>query len=134
MKKLENFHLLVMLIALIAVGQMTQTVYVPVITDIALDFGKPAGAVQSVMAAYLFTYGASQLIYGPISDKVGRRPVILTGLFIYVLSTTAALFSPNLTMLVIASGLQGLGTGVAGVMARTMPRDLYTGISLRYAN
>ncbi|HCR3994217.1 TPA: MFS transporter, partial [Morganella morganii] len=97
MKKLENFHLLVMLIALIAVGQMTQTVYVPVITDIALDFGKPAGAVQSVMAAYLFTYGASQLIYGPISDKVGRRPVILTGLFIYVLSTTAALFSPNLT-------------------------------------
>lgn len=84
MKKLENFHLLVMLIALIAVGQMTQTVYVPVITDIALDFGKPAGAVQSVMAAYLFTYGASQLIYGPISDKIGRRPVILTGLFIYL--------------------------------------------------
>ncbi|KJF77048.1 hypothetical protein UA45_15135 [Morganella morganii] len=71
MKKLENFHLLVMLIALIAVGQMTQTVYVPVITDIALDFGEPAGAVQSVMAAYLFTYGASQLIYGPISDKIG---------------------------------------------------------------
>ncbi|MBW5408377.1 multidrug efflux MFS transporter EmrD [Morganella morganii] len=134
MKKLENFHLLVMLIALIAVGQMTQTVYVPVITDIALDFGEPAGAVQSVMAAYLFTYGASQLVYGPISDKIGRRPVILTGLFIYVLSTTAALFSPGLTMLVIASGLQGLGTGVAGVMARTMPRDLYTGISLRYAN
>lgn len=40
MRKLENFHLLVMLIALIAVGQMTQTVYVPVITDIALDFGE----------------------------------------------------------------------------------------------
>lgn len=96
MKKLENFHLLVMLIALIAVGQMTQTVYVPVITDIALDFGKPAGAVQSVMAAYLFTYGASQLIYGPISDKVGRRPVILTGvIYLCVIHDCRAVFTES---------------------------------------
>ncbi|MBI6548002.1 multidrug efflux MFS transporter EmrD [Xenorhabdus lircayensis] len=134
MRKIEHFNLLLMLIALAAVGQMTQTIYVPVIADMASDLSKPAGEVQRVMAAYLFSYGLSQLFYGPLSDKLGRRPVILVGMSIFLVATTCALFAPNLLVLVIASAFQGLGTGVAGVMVRTMPRDLYTGTTLRYAN
>ncbi len=134
MRKLEHFNLLLMLIALAAVGQMTQTIYVPVIAEIAVYFDEPSGSVQKVMAAYLFSYGFSQLVYGPLSDQIGRRPVILAGLSIFLLSTIVAIFAPTLTVLTIASGLQGLGTGVAGVMARTMPRDLYKGTALRYAN
>ncbi|MBS9423307.1 multidrug efflux MFS transporter EmrD [Photorhabdus caribbeanensis] len=134
MRKLENFYLLLILIALAAVGQMTQTIYVPVIADIAKDFNVPIGSVQRVMAAYLFSYGLSQLFYGPLSDQIGRRPVILTGMIIFLFATVCALLSPNLDVLVVASALQGLGTGVAGVMSRTMPRDLYTGTALRYAN
>ncbi|AXK26550.1 Multidrug resistance protein D [Serratia marcescens] len=123
-----------MLILLVAVGQMAQTIYVPVIADIAHDLSVRTGAVQRVMAAYLLTYGFSQLIYGPISDRIGRRPVILTGMMIFLVGALGALLSPNLTMLVAASAIQGMGTGVAGVMARTMPRDLYAGTALRYAN
>ncbi|MDD9338996.1 MAG: multidrug efflux MFS transporter EmrD [Providencia heimbachae] len=134
MRKLEHFNLLLMLIALAAVGQMTQTIYVPVIAEIAVYFDEPSGSVQKVMAAYLFSYGFSQLVYGPLSDQIGRRPVILAGLSIFLLSTIVAIFAPTLAVLTIASGLQGLGTGVAGVMARTMPRDLYKGTALRYAN
>ncbi|EPQ1335549.1 multidrug efflux MFS transporter EmrD [Serratia marcescens] len=134
MRKLENFHLLVMLILLVAVGQMAQTIYVPVIADIAHDLSVRTGAVQRVMAAYLLTYGFSQLIYGPMSDRIGRRPVILTGMMIFLVGALGALLSTNLTMLVAASAIQGMGTGVAGVMARTMPRDLYAGTALRYAN
>ncbi|BEO68395.1 multidrug transporter EmrD [Serratia marcescens] len=134
MRKLENFHLLVMLILLVAVGQMAQTIYVPVIADIAHDLSVRTDAVQRVMAAYLLTYGFSQLIYGPISDRIGRRPVILTGMMIFLVGALGALLSTNLTMLVAASAIQGMGTGVAGVMARTMPRDLYAGTALRYAN
>ncbi|CAM3278783.1 MULTISPECIES: multidrug efflux MFS transporter EmrD [Yersinia] len=134
MRKIENFHLLLMLIILVAVGQMAQTIYVPVIAEIAQDLAVRPGAVQRVMAAYLLTYGASQLIYGPLSDRIGRRPVILAGMTIFMLGALGALFSNNLPMLVAASALQGMGTGVAGVMARTMPRDLYAGTSLRYAN
>ncbi|MBD2809329.1 multidrug efflux MFS transporter EmrD [Xenorhabdus sp. Vera] len=134
MRKIEHFNLLLMLIALAAVGQMTQTIYVPVIADMASELSQPAGEVQRVMAAYLFSYGLSQLFYGPLSDKVGRRPVILAGMSIFLVATTCALLAPNLLVLVIASACQGLGTGVAGVMVRTMPRDLYTGTTLRYAN
>lgn len=134
MRKIENFHLLVMLIMLIAVGQMAQTIYIPVIAEIAHDFSVPTGNVQRVMSAYLLTYGGSQLIYGPLSDRIGRLPVILTGLCIFIFGDLCALLSDSLTMLVLASALQGTGTGVVGVMARTMPRDLYAGTELRYAN
>uniref|UniRef100_A0A3B0M6E3 Multidrug resistance protein D n=1 Tax=Arsenophonus endosymbiont of Trialeurodes vaporariorum TaxID=235567 RepID=A0A3B0M6E3_9GAMM len=134
MRKLEHFNLLLMLIVLIAVGQMTQTIYIPVIAEIAAYFAEPDGAVQSVMGAYLLFYGFSQLFYGPISDHVGRRPVILVGLIIYLIATIIAIFAPSLKILIIASALQGLGVGVAGVMARTMPRDLCIGTALRYAN
>ncbi|MGO4746141.1 multidrug efflux MFS transporter EmrD [Serratia quinivorans] len=134
MRKIENFHLLVMLTLLVAVGQMAQTIYVPVIADIAKDLSVRSGAVQRVMAAYLMTYGFSQLIYGPLSDRIGRRPVILAGMMIFLIGALGALLSNSLTMLVAASAIQGMGTGVAGVMARTMPRDLYAGTSLRYAN
>ena len=134
MRKTENFHLLVMLILLVAVGQMAQTIYVPIIADIAHDLSVPSGSVQRVMAAYLLTYGFSQLIYGPLSDRIGRRPVILAGMMIFLLGALGALLANSLSMLVAASAIQGMGTGVAGVMARTMPRDLYAGTALRYAN
>ncbi|WP_313436057.1 multidrug efflux MFS transporter EmrD [Atlantibacter hermannii] len=134
MKKLANSHLLLMLIMLIAVGQMAQTIYIPAIADMACELQVREGAVQSVMAAYLMTYGVSQLVYGPISDRVGRRPVILVGMSIFMLATLIALRTSSLPILIAASALQGMGTGVAGVMARTMPRDLFEGSSLRHAN
>ncbi|WP_251848822.1 multidrug efflux MFS transporter EmrD [Atlantibacter hermannii] len=134
MKKLANSHLLLMLIMLIAVGQMAQTIYIPAIADMARELQVREGAVQSVMAAYLMTYGVSQLIYGPISDRVGRRPVILVGMSIFMLATLIALRTSSLPILIAASALQGMGTGVAGVMARTMPRDLFEGSALRHAN
>lgn len=78
----RNINLLLMLVLLVAVGQMAQTIYIPAIADMARDLNVREGAVQSVMGAYLLTYGVSQLFYGPISDRVGRRPVILVGMSI----------------------------------------------------
>ncbi|MCR1566635.1 multidrug efflux MFS transporter EmrD [Mixta sp.] len=134
MKKLENGHLLLMLIVLVAVGQMAQTIYVPAMATIAEAFNVRDGVMQCVMAAYLMTYGGSQLFYGPLSDSIGRKPVILAGMIVFMVGALGALFAPSIDWLVAASAVQGLGTGVAGVMARTMPRDLYSGSALRQAN
>lgn len=134
MKRHKNVSLLLMLVLLVAVGQMAQTIYIPAIADMAHELNVREGAVQSVMAAYLLTYGVSQLFYGPISDRVGRRPVILVGMTIFMLATIVAMTTHSLTMLITASAVQGMGTGVGGVMARTLPRDLYEGTQLRHAN
>ncbi len=90
MKRHRNVNLLLMLVLLVAVGQMAQTIYIPAIADMARDLNVREGAVQSVMGAYLLTYGVSQLFYGPISDRVGRRPVILVGMSIFMLATLVA--------------------------------------------
>ncbi len=113
---------------------MAQTIYIPAIADMARDLNVREGAVQSVMAAYLLTYGVSQLFYGPLADRIGRRPVILVGMTIFMLATMIAITTHSLTVLILASALQGVGTGVGGVMARTLPRDLYAGTELRHAN
>src|SRR5690606_16936899 len=65
---------------------------------------------------------------------IGRRPVILAGLSIIMLATLVAMTTHSLTVLIAASAWQGMGTGVGGVMARTLPRDLYQGTQLRHAN
>ncbi|WP_312479656.1 multidrug efflux MFS transporter EmrD [Kosakonia cowanii] len=134
MKRQRNVNLLLMLVLLVAVGQMAQTIYIPAMTDMAHDLAVSKGAVQSVMAAYLLTYGISQLFYGPLADRVGRRPVILAGMSIFMLATIIAITTNSLLVLILASALQGVGTGVGGVMARTLPRDLYAGSELRHAN
>ncbi|EGZ6311079.1 MFS transporter [Salmonella enterica] len=134
MKRQRNVNLLLMLVLLVAVGQMAQTIYIPAIADMAQALNVREGAVQSVMAAYLLTYGVSQLFYGPLSDRVGRRPVILVGMSIFMVATLFAMTTHSLTVLIAASAMQGMGTGVGGVMARTLPRDLYEGTQLRHAN
>lgn len=99
--------------------QMAQTIYIPAIADMAQALNVREGAVQSVMAAYLLTYGVSQLFYGPLSDRVGRRPVILVGMSIFMVATLFAMTTHSLTVLIAASAMQGMGTGVGGVMARS---------------
>ncbi|MGL4861147.1 MAG: MFS transporter, partial [Enterobacteriaceae bacterium] len=69
---------------------------------------------------------------GPLSDRYGRRPIILFGLCLFLLACVLALRANNLTQLIVANSIQGLGTGVGGVMIRTIPRDRYSGASLRH--
>ena len=113
MKRHKNFNLLLMLVLLVAVGQMAQTIYIPAIADMAVALNVREGAVQSVMAAYLLTYGISQLFYGPLSDRVGRRPVILVGMSIFMLATLVAITTHSLPVLIAASAMQGMAPGSA---------------------
>ncbi|WP_205626054.1 multidrug efflux MFS transporter EmrD [Photobacterium aquae] len=126
--------LLFLLIILVAVGQMTQTMYVPSIPAMSEFFSVKSAYLQAVMAAYLIPYGLSQFIYGPLSDRIGRRPVILLGMGIFLLGIVSALFAPSFEWFLAASFVQGMGTGCSGAMCRTVTRDCYEGEDLHRAN
>ncbi|MDN3682939.1 multidrug efflux MFS transporter EmrD [Vibrio tapetis subsp. quintayensis] len=126
---------LTFLIAILAaVGQMTQTMYVPSIGHMASEFLVDPSALQAVMACYLIPYGLSQFVYGPLSDRIGRKPVIIIGMVVYLLGTVAALFAPSFELFLLGSFIQGVGIGCGGAMARTLTRDCFSGSDLMRAN
>ncbi|NVC94425.1 multidrug efflux MFS transporter EmrD [Vibrio natriegens] len=126
---------LTFLIAILtAVGQMTQTMYVPSIGHMASDFLVSASSLQAVMACYLIPYGLSQFVYGPLSDRLGRKPIIIAGLLIYIVGTLVALFTHQFEWFLVGSFIQGLGIGCGGAMARILTRDCFEGAELHRAN
>ncbi len=126
---------LTFLIAILAaVGQMTQTMYVPSIGHMASEFLVDPSALQAVMACYLIPYGLSQFVYGPLSDRIGRKPVIIIGMVIYLMGTVAALFASRFELFLLGSFVQGVGIGCGGAMARTLTRDCFSGSDLLKAN
>lgn len=127
-------NVLLMIIILAAVGQMTQTMYVPSMAMMADGFHVSPALLQAVMACYLIPYGLSQFVYGPLSDRFGRKPIILVGLVIYLLGTVVALMASSFHLFLIASVIQGAGIGCGGAMARTLTRDCFDGSRLHRAN
>jgi len=126
---------LTFLIAILtAVGQMTQTMYVPSIASMAKEFWVSPSSLQAVMAFFLIPYGFSQFVYGTLSDRIGRKPIILSGLVIYIVGTLIALFSTQFDWFLAGSFIQGLGIGCGGVMCRTLPRDCFSGANLHRVN
>ncbi|WP_413110751.1 multidrug efflux MFS transporter EmrD [Thaumasiovibrio sp. DFM-14] len=126
--------LLILVIIMAGVGQMTQTMYVPAIGEMAIAFGVPVGQLQAVMAAYLTSYGLTQFIYGPLSDRFGRKPILMLGMNIYLIGAIFALLVNDFSLFLVASFIQGAGTGCCGAMCRTVTRDCYEGADLQKAN
>lgn len=134
MNRHSFYPLFFLTILMVAVGQMTQTLYVPSIPVMAVDLGVSSASLQAVMACYLIPYGLSQFVYGPVSDKWGRRPVLLVGMMVFLLGTLTIQLIPTATALLVGSFIQGLGTGAGGAMSRTLMRDRYSGAELNRAN
>lgn len=82
---------------------------------------------QWVITAYLLGFGVAQIVHGTVSDRVGRRPVLLIGLAIYVLFSLVCAFTTDFTLLIIARVLQGFGSAASRVIAVSLVRDCYSG-------
>ncbi|MDD7805633.1 MAG: Bcr/CflA family efflux MFS transporter [Endozoicomonas sp. (ex Botrylloides leachii)] len=134
MKQQGFFQVLFILVVLTSCGQLTNTIYVPSMMHMATDLAVNPISIQAVMAMYLISYGFSQLIYGPLSDQYGRRPLMLIGLLIFILGSVIASVAGSFALLLFGSFMQGMGTGVGGVMSRTVMRDNYSGLQLQRAN
>jgi DHA1 family bicyclomycin/chloramphenicol resistance-like MFS transporter len=91
---------------------------------IAVDLSGTAGDIQLTLSAYMIAFGFGQVFYGPAGDRFGRRPVILSGIAIYVVASLGCAFAAEAGHLVLLRFLQGLSACGGVVLARTMVRDL----------
>ena len=125
----RNF-LLVTLGALTAFAPMATDLYLPAFPNIANSLGVDIPTVQVTLAASFAGLGAGQILYGPLSDRYGRRRPLIAGLVLFILASIGCAFSTTLPMLTSMRLLQALG-GCAGlVIARAIVRDCYTGAAM----
>ncbi|MFM9881078.1 MAG: MFS transporter [Burkholderiaceae bacterium] len=114
-----------MLALLLGLQPITTDLYLPALPALTGDLAGSLIQAQLTLTALLLAFGCSQLVWGPLSDRYGRRPVLLWGLALYVLAALACAAAPTFTWLIAARAVQGVGMGAAVVCARAIVRDLY---------
>jgi DHA1 family bicyclomycin/chloramphenicol resistance-like MFS transporter len=122
-----TFALTALLAALTAVGPLSTDMYLPSLPDIARDLGASTPLVQFTLSAYLIGFACGQIVYGPISDRHGRKPVLLAAIALFTFGTLVCMMSTSIEMLIVARTLQALGGTGAVVVTRAIVRDLYSG-------
>ncbi|GJD80134.1 multidrug effflux MFS transporter [Methylobacterium gregans] len=113
-----------LLVAVTMTGTLALHIFVPALADAAADLGTTPAAAQLTITLFLVGLAGGQLVYGPLSDRYGRRPVLIAGLGLYLAGLLLALLAPNITVLVIARVLQSLGACSTLVIGRAMVRDV----------
>jgi MFS transporter, DHA1 family, multidrug resistance protein len=122
-----TFALTALLAALNAIGPLSTDMYLSSLPDIADRLGASTAQVQLTISFYLIGVALGQMIYGPVSDRYGRKAVLLSALGVYCLASIACTFSTSVEMLYIGRAIQALGASGSIVVARAIVRDLYSG-------
>lgn len=115
------------LLAQLAFGLLAMTIGLPSMQEWPTIFGASQAAVQLTFSGYVLTYGLLQLVYGPLSDRLGRRKILMTGITITMMASVMAAMSTDLTTLIIARVLQGAGSAAGMVVGRALIQDLFQG-------
>jgi DHA1 family bicyclomycin/chloramphenicol resistance-like MFS transporter len=110
---------------LLGLQPVTTDLYLPALPTITQGFGASLPQAQLTLTALLLAFGLSQLVWGPLSDRVGRRPVLLGGTALYVVAAVGSTFSVSMDQLVVWRMLQGIAMGAGVMCARAVVRDLY---------
>lgn len=116
---------LLLLVALAMLGPLTLNILVPSLPGLASALATTKENAQLTLSFYLFGMAISQLILGPLADRFGRRPIVLIALVVYVVSSLAAEFAPNVEVLIVARVVQSFGATAGLTLGRTMIRDQY---------
>ena len=123
---MKNSNLFILVLALanasVVVGMGLIT---PSITIIKVDFNLTSDMVQLTLTVFIIAAGIGQLVFGFLSDRYGRRPILLTGSFLFVASSITSIFSPNILFLLTMRFVQGLGAAACMSMARVIINDSF---------
>ncbi len=118
--------LVALLGGLVAVAFASIGIYTPSMPAIEVFFSASTAQVQLTFSAYIIAFAVGQLLYGPLSDRYGRKPALLLGLVIYVLGSALCLAAPNIETLVVGRGVQAFGACAGPVVVRAILRDLFS--------
>ena len=127
MLKPDTLAFTVVLALLTALGPLSTDMYLPSLPAIATGLGASTGQAQMTLSAFLLGFAAGQFFYGPVSDRIGRKPVLLFGLGLFTIASLICALAPNIETLIGARFLQALGASGPIVLGRAIVRDFYEG-------
>ena len=110
-----------------AIGPFAIDMYLPALPSIGASLGASAGAVQASLMAFFISLGLGQMVYGPASDMLGRKPPLYFGLLLFAVGSVGCALAPDIQTLVVWRFIQGLGACAGMVVPRAVVRDLHTG-------
>jgi Bcr/CflA subfamily drug resistance transporter len=119
--------IVLLVILLMTIGQLAVTLYLPSMPHMASDFATSDSMIQMTITVYVLGFGLSGFIYGPLSERHGRRLMVLIGLWIFVLGSSLALFAHSIKLLLLARFIQGIGIGSGDTMGRAILCDIFSG-------
>jgi DHA1 family bicyclomycin/chloramphenicol resistance-like MFS transporter len=117
--------IVLMLALLLGLQPVTTDLYLPALPAITQGFGAGMGQAQLTLTALLLAFGLSQLVWGPLSDRFGRRPILLWGMGAYTFASVASAFAPDMALLIAGRTVQGVAMGAGVMAARAVVRDLF---------
>ncbi|WP_258366802.1 multidrug effflux MFS transporter [Curtobacterium sp. MCSS17_011] len=118
---------IVPLALIVGVSPFATDMYIPALPAIARDLGTTPGAVQLSLTAFLVAFAVGQLLVGPVSDGVGRRPMLVVGTALFALASVGCALAPDVVTLVVARVAQGLAGAAGAVAGRAMVSDVTSG-------
>lgn len=124
---INSFSIIIILCLITSMGRFVMDNYLPSLPAISTAFSASADYVQLTLTLYVLGFGLSQLIYGPLSDRLGRKKVLIGGLILFLMANTLCMFTHSLSVLLLARLLSGLGMGVCGVLNRAIASDCFHG-------
>lgn len=110
---------------LLGLQPIATDLYLPALPALTSGFGAPMSQAQLTLTALLLCFGVSQLVWGPLSDRFGRRPVLIVGLSAFVAASVCATFAATMEQLIVWRAIQGVAMGAGVMCARAIVRDLY---------
>ncbi len=128
MLKPDTFALTALLAVLTAIGPLTVDLYLPSLPEISRVLDASTAQTQLTISSYLAAYAICPIVYGPVSDRYGRKPVLLAALTIFCAATFVCAFAPSIQALIAARAFQAVGSSGTVVLARAVVRDLYSGV------
>ncbi len=119
------WRLLILLMAMTAIGPTSLNIIVPAVPKLTALLATDANTIQLTVSLFILGLAFAQLLLGPLSDRFGRRPVVLAGLAVMVAASLAAMSAQTVVMLIASRVVQALGASTGIVIGRAMLRDLF---------